>query len=378
MPHLPTLALLLACLASPTARPAKPTLHVADGFAVVRPKFHDDRAVPPSFFNGFLCPLRDRRLLIAYPHTGNLEVAFSSDGGSTWTAPRVIPRPAENVTFGKPAVLRTRGGNLWLFTYGFVRWSLDPGKAKSDLWATRSTDGGKTWEKPRLVWKGYTGMTQGAIETRDGHLVVPLSYPGPRQPGTTTARFLAGCVLSTDGGKSWDFAGGIEVPADADARMRKRVNGGAIEPCVVERKDGRLWMLLRTVTGHLWECHSRDGGRTWNKPTPTRITCGGPAYLARLASGQLVLVWNEADPSQAEKWSGWPNGYATASIALSIDEGKTWGEPVRFASDGKRVVHPLAVQYGPGKLLLTLPGHGMLLRTTTKRLSPPPGSSEGD
>jgi hypothetical protein len=36
------------------------------------------------------------------------------------------------------------------------------------------------------------------------------------------------------------------------------------------------------------------------------------------------------------------------------------------------------VQYGPGKLLLTLPGHGMLLRTTTKRLSPPPGSSEGD
>ena len=113
--------------------------------------------------------------------------------------------------------------------------------------------------------------------------------------------------------------------------MRKRINGGALETSVVELRDGRIWMVVRTVIGYLWESDSNDGGLTWGPLRPTKITCGGPVYVMRLSNnGRIAMVWNEADWTQAERWSGWPNGYAQASIAIS-DNGYRWHGPVVYA-----------------------------------------------
>ena len=212
-------------------------------------------------------------------------------------------------------------------------------------------------------------MTQGAIETKQGHILFPFCYLGPRPEGFKTVRFLGACLASVDKGKSWQCFGRIEIPPEADAEMRRRVNGGTLEPSIVELEDGRVWMVMRTVTGYLWESFSGDGGLSWSNPKQTNISCGGPVYLTRLpASERLAMVWNEADWTQAATWSGWPNGFGTASIALSGDDGDSWHAPVVYARGGKRTVHSMVVEYAPGQLLVNMMERSVLLRTTEERL----------
>lgn len=345
---------------------------VPEGFQKIRPSIADITDIPQWFCSGFLHGLQDGRLLNVYHQDGNLQVAYSADAGNTWTRPQVIEAPNAKVNFGRPSALQTRDGVIWLFTYGLVKWSPDPDEAKSDIWIVRSTDNGKTWDQPQLVWHTYTGMTQGAIETSSGHILFPFCYLGPPAPRFETVRFLGGCLVSNDKGQSWQCAKGLEVPPEADAKMRRRINGGTLEPSVVQLKDGRVWMVMRTVTGYLWESYSRDGGLTWTEPEQTSISCGGPVYLTRLpSSGLLAMVWNEADWTQAERWSGWPNGYARASVAVSDDDGNTWYKPVLFARGGKRTVHSMVVECAPDKILLNMMERQVFLRTTVDRLVQP-------
>ena len=51
-------------------------------------------------------------------------------------------------------------------------------------------------------------------------------------------------------------------PAMTTTTTRPRKPGdhaGAIEPVVVERKDGTIWMLIRTTRGQFWQSTSSDG-----------------------------------------------------------------------------------------------------------------------
>jgi len=247
----------------------------------------------------------------------------------------------------------------------------NPAKSKSDLWVISSRDNGKTWGEHRLIWKGYTGMLTGAIETRAGHIVVPFCYQGPPS-GYRYELLHAGCVISTNHGQQWNFAGNIDIDPQADEKSRVHGTGGdtgAREPTVVELNNGRIWMLINTITGHLWESFSHDGGLTWSKPGKTAIGCGGPVYVTRLTSGRLVMVWNDAnwDPGQM-LWRGWPCGFDHGAIALSEDDGRSWRKPVVYGWGGMRTCHSLLAEYAPGQLILTMPWRNIFLRTTEKQV----------
>jgi hypothetical protein len=92
---------------------------------------------------------------------------------------------------------------------------------------------------------------------------------------------------------------------------------------VVERKDGSLWMLVRTSKA-IGESSSCDGGATWSpleipaiQHTPSRF------FIGRLQSGNLLLVKHlgiDDDPLSAGK--GKQRRDLTAFI--SRDDGKTW------------------------------------------------------
>ena len=97
---------------------------------------------------------------------------------------------------------------------------------------------------------------------------------------------------------------------------------------IVELRDHRLWMLVRTEYG-IGQSFSSDMGRTWSPGADSRL--GGPNsrfFIRRLASGRLLLV-NHADtaPNVAverflagQTWR--PRSHLTA--VLSEDDGKTW------------------------------------------------------
>ncbi len=137
---------------------------------------------------------------------------------------------------------------------------------------------------------------------------------------------------------------------------------------VVELRDGRILMLIRTIVGRMYRCYSADGGSTWTKPEPTDISCGGTLYVTRVKSGRLALVWNPANYADPQFADGYPHGFDKMLIALSDDDGMTWHKPVAFIR-ADRVVHSLVSDSGrPGELLLTLPSRAALLVVSEDRL----------
>ena len=255
---------------------------------------------------------------------------ITRDEGKTWDKEvRIVNHPDCNAAH--PSVLRTRDGAIHVFYLGYVRHSWQNGNPtpaeKSDVWTVCSRDGGKTWGKPQMIHPCYCGATNGAIETRGGRIVFPFEHYVPN-PGRCVSR----TAVSDDGGRTWKLSPQIDIGGAGD-------HDGALEPAVVELNDGRLWMLIRTGRGKFWQAFSTDGGLTWSKAEPSKIeSTHAPGHITRLASGRLALVWNQR-----------PRGRRELYIAMSDDDGATWGKPVLVAS-GRQTSYPFVTEGKPGTL----------------------------
>jgi hypothetical protein len=95
------------------------------------------------------------------------------------------------------------------------------------------------------------------------------------------------------------------------------------EPGVIELRDGRVFMVIRTALNHPFASVSEDGGETWSdpQPIPQLLSPRSPQTLARLPrSGRIAMFYNE-NPK---------GGRATGaerrplSLAISSDEGATF------------------------------------------------------
>jgi hypothetical protein len=111
----------------------------------------------------------------------------------------------------------------------------------------------------------------------------------------------------------------------------------ALENMIVQLRDGRLWMLIRTGSGFLWQSHSADGGRTWTAATASPIANPGSRFfIRRLASGSLLLV-------NHHKFTG--RSHLTAQ--LSTDDGHTWNEGL-LLDERSGISYPDGVQAEDG------------------------------
>ncbi len=251
------------------------------------------------------------------------------DGGKTWEPEREITRLPDGRS-AHPTAFRARNGTMHLFFLGYKQHAWDrktenpTENTRSDLWTVRSGDEGKTWSKPQMIFKGYTGSTNGAEETSGGNLVVPFSHY-VANPG----RLVSRTVVSRDGGKTWTPSNQIDIGGAGD-------HAGAVEPCVIELKDKRLWMVIRTARKFFWESFSEDGGLTWSEAKPTKIRSShSPGHVIRMADGRLALAWN-------------PDGRKELSLAFSQDEGHTWTDSVVVARG--LATYPFILENQPGEL----------------------------
>jgi hypothetical protein len=138
-----------------------------------------------------------------------------------------------------------------------------------------------------------------------------------------------GAAISTDEGKTWKLHGAIKTAK------------AGLENMIVELKDGRLWMLIRTEKV-LWENHSSDKGRTWTPGRPTTIaTPHSRFFIRRLASGNLLLV-------NHYKFTG--RSHLTAQ--LSTDDGATWSDGL-LLDERSGVSYPDGVQDKDGLIWIT-------------------------
>jgi sialidase-1 len=135
-----------------------------------------------------------------------------------------------------------------------------------------------------------------------------------------------------------------------------------VEPTVAELSDGRLMMLIRTGLDRFWSAYSEDQGRYWRVIQPTNIDASSaPAWLQRLQSGRLVLVWNRLNPEGKTLPKPVSGGQAfefpalwhreELSIAFSNDDAKTWTTPVVIAREpGAQLAYPYVFEKAPGEL----------------------------
>jgi sialidase-1 len=284
----------------------------------------------------------------------------STDEGKTWASSPLFSEPARFNVSNERALLRTREGMIvsawmngaerrepkgWRWGDKDVSWR----EFVLPTYTCRSTDGGKTWEPPVKLSEPWCGCIHSLIQMRSGRLVLVGQEIIPAWRHATVM------FVSDDLGKTWQRGDVLDYGIGAHD------HAGSIEGSVIERKDGSLYLLLRTESGWLWEATSRDGLK-WaglKQSTIPSVTCC--PQMARLADGRIALLWN-APPRHlpANRTSR-----AELSLAFSSDDGATWSKPSIVAANyatGGRVSYPYLYERAPGDLWITTMQGGLRMK----------------
>jgi sialidase-1 len=208
---------------------------------------------------------RDGSLLVAWSDfyagarddaPARISAAVSTDGGRTWGPRYTLQENTGGANVMSVSLLRSRTGDVLFF---FLQKN-----SLTDLkvYVRRSTDDARTWGEPVLVTAdpGYHVMNNArVIQLRSGRLLAPVA--SSKQVWTKNDDFRTSVYLSDDDGRTW-------------RRSRTLLSApkrGAMEPGLVELKDGRVMQIIRTQTGFIWRSFSSDGGETWTDAAPWDI-----------------------------------------------------------------------------------------------------------
>ncbi|MCA9072857.1 MAG: exo-alpha-sialidase, partial [Planctomycetaceae bacterium] len=176
----------------------------------------------------------------------------------------------------------------------------------------------------KMTWRGYNGSQMEYQRLTNGRLLVPH---GSLQPHLQTkppfGRHETIIQYSDDEGDTWQVSK-TKLVAPCYSGFNGS-NEGACEPTIEELNDGRVWMLMRTASGFLYESHSSDNGTTWTRARASRFnTSTGPANLMRHRNGWLALCWNNCEMPPRHEGEGVYGGRDALHMAVSDDDGRSW------------------------------------------------------
>lgn len=284
----------------------------------------------------------------------------STDGGISWSEPEKAFDLPGNAYYANQ-VLEDTDGVLHAIFHLFAVGDNGYRGRHLDVWHTRKRPG-KTWEKPGKIYTGYVGSMRGFVQLTNGRLLLSFARAVPARekkpsPGRADYGWNEVVILySDDNGRKWAMADDIlNIQVDPENVTRY----GAIEPTIVELTAGRVWMLIRTNKGHLYESFSADYGLTWSQPQPTDwISSDSPATLLRLRDNRLVMMWS-ANQRYDDPRSYANGGREVLHAAISGDEGKTWSgyrevltSPADSPEKGDRgSAYPSAAENSDGKVV---------------------------
>ncbi len=230
-------------------------------------------------------------------------------GSNQWGQTTLIDRQ-DGKSFQNPIAFQDPKGKLWLF---HTSQTAGKGQADAQVFVLNSTDNGKTWTAPRLLFSKAGSFTrQPVVVRKDGAWLLPLFF-------TPTAGITKGAEsnysvveLSKDDGKTWKEC---SIPSTS----------GLVHPDVLPLKDGTYLMLLRSrYADWIYRATSKDGCN-WTAPVPTVLPNNNASIQARvLKDGHIVLAFNNVNaPKPGHKPGTGPR--VPLSVALSTDNGQTWG-----------------------------------------------------
>ncbi len=281
-----------------------------------------------------------------------------------------------------PALLATQRGSLLAFCEGRKNSSSDAGDI--DLLMKRSTDGGKTWSKTKIIWDdgvNTCGNPCAVLDKKTGTVWLILSHnPGAASERAITdktnavARTVWSCK-STDDGKTWSapveittsvkdpswgwYATGPGVGIQIEHGEHK---GRLVIPCdhTVDDANGSLGKQERG--SHI--IYSDDHGNNWKLGGVIRPRMN-ECQVVELADGNGTLLMDMRSYF----------GKSRRAQSLSSDGGSTWTAP----KDQPDLIEPICqasiLRYNwpkkkePSQILFSNPAHEKRRRNMTIRVS---------
>ena len=262
----------------------------------------------------------------------------SSDGGKTWSKPRPIAPGAVSGGQYDPQIVvdPVDGRTVWA---AFLQGDT------STIDVVKSTDFGKTWSKPRVVSKQPPGLDKDELAVRGNMILVAYDDD-----------FNTYASVSLDGGKSWTsqmvFPGNarfnlsLAAGAAIDSKGNLFISWDSFDQAHSENGDG-------PVT--LWVSRSSDFGKHWTRKVidvsgapPACTDCGFAFLSAQMAlkvgaDDTLYLLWN----STVDQTDFAPE---RIFFARSSDQGRSFSKPyqVSGAPDGVEHAFPSLTTGGRG------------------------------
>ena len=250
-------------------------------------------------------------------------LARSTDQGRTWSAPNIIAgpaRPGEGFSANWAVPLVSKSGRIYvLYFQSGPKW--DAGRNVS-TWLTGiySDDAGKTWSKPQRIEMPRTSrdnpdpsfppnciIWQKPMRlTRDGRYLVGMTHttspavkknPGKHWTSTDTAvEFLRFENLDLDPEPAKLKISWLAYDKDALTMPHRDYPqvSSCQEPSIVKLPDGRLFAVMRTMTGSPAWTQSRDDGSTWSAPKVLLHKDGGQPLLHPLSPCPIYDLGGDA------------------------------------------------------------------------------------
>jgi sialidase-1 len=303
----------------------------------------------PRNSEGDFITLKDGRILFIYSrYTGKssddhapayLAGRYSSDGGKNWTTEdQLIVKQEGEMNVMSVSLLRLQNGKIALFY-------LKKNSERDCIPLMRiSADEAKTWSEPIACItdrQGYFVLNNNrVIQLKNGRLLMAVALHGLKDGEWQEAATLYS-YFSDDNGVTWKSGGEVPNPQKVVTQ----------EPGVIELKDGRILMFIRTAAGFQYLSYSVDRGETWGQIEPSTIHSPlSPASIARIPwTGDLLMVWNNNNVRD----TAWHRGVRTPlTIAVSKDEGQTWEHIKNIETDPDGWYCYMAIHFSKEEVLL--------------------------
>jgi BNR repeat-like domain len=273
-----------------------------------------------------------------------LAAGYSADAGKTWGEvalpfSRCAPDGLAYDRASDPVASIGPDGRAYAVALSFTPNNLAPNFTAADAIASAtSTDGGRSWQRVRILDQDTNGDVQGSLDKE--WVVADPTHPGiayatwdhftPNPDGSfhVPARFSR----TTDGGRTWSAPLTIAgLPTDEAA---------AIDTPVVDPLTGAVYVFFNWSTpgtpDWLAFVKSADHGRTWS--SPQRIAPVGTVTVTDPKTGEYLRTGDSLfsvaiDPRTGRLYLAWQSAslsagqYDESLLVTSGNAGRTWTSP---------------------------------------------------